>query len=131
MKAIKICTLAMALAFAGMMISGSANAAPVPRSSPAWALQNQQPTTQQQQTPEQAQPNDQGQQAAAESFTGKIMRKHGKYVLYVPASKMTYKLSDQSEARQFKGQTVTVQGALDSSTHTINVSNIQPASSSH
>lgn len=77
-------------------------------------------------TTPQAEPNTQGEQAA-QFFVGKVKKQHGEYVLYVPVSRTTYKLSNQSEAEQFKGKNVKVQGTLDSSSNTINVTSIQPA----
>ncbi|MGH9440231.1 MAG: DUF5818 domain-containing protein [Terriglobia bacterium] len=141
MRIVKICSLAMALAFAGMMVSSAASAAPARSASPAWALQNQQPATPQHATPQQsnpdqsaqqpqASPNDQGPAASAQLFVGKITQQSGQYVLYVAASRTTYQLDDQAKAKQFVGQDVKVQGVLDASSNTIKVSDIQPASSS-
>ncbi|MGH9450525.1 MAG: DUF5818 domain-containing protein [Terriglobia bacterium] len=136
MRIVKICSLAMALAFAGMMVSSAASAAPARNASPAWALQNQQPATPQQSNPDQsaqqpqASPNGQGPAASAQLFVGKINQQSGQYVLYVAASRTTYQLDDQAKAKQFVGQDVKVQGVLDASSNTIKVSDIQPASSS-
>lgn len=127
MKTIKLCALAVALSFAATMaITPNATAASTGSRSNMVALQGQQPATPQQTTPQQAEPGSQAQQA--QSFTGTIKNANGEYVLYVPASRTAYKLDDQSKAKQFEGQTVTVQGVLDSSTNTIKVSDIQPAS---
>lgn len=127
MKTIKLFALAVALAFAATMaITPNASAASAGSRSNVVALQGQQPATPQQTTPQQAEPGSQAQQA--QSFTGTIKNANGEYVLYVPASRTAYKLDDQSKAKQFEGQTVTVQGVLDSSTNTIKVSDIQPAS---
>lgn len=129
MKAIKLFALAVALAFAATMaITPNATAASAGSRSNVVALQGQQPATPQQTTPQQAEPGAQGQQAQAQTFTGTIKSANGEYVLYVPASRTAYKLDDQSKAKQFEGQTVTVQGVLDSNTNTIKVSAIQPAS---
>ncbi|MGH9440066.1 MAG: DUF5818 domain-containing protein [Terriglobia bacterium] len=49
-------------------------------------------------------------------------------MLYVAASRTTYKLDDQAKAKQFNGQDVKVQGVLDASSNTIKVADIQPAS---
>lgn len=130
MKVIKLFAVALALAFAATMaITPNATAASAGSRSGVVALQGQQPATPQQNTPQQAEPGSQGQQSQqAQSFTGTIKNANGEYVLYVPASRTAYKLDDQSKAKQFEGQTVTVQGTLDSSTNTIKVSDIQPAS---
>ena len=138
MRTIKVCALVMTLAFAGMMISSTASAASARSRSTAWTLQDQQPATPQQATPQQpaqdqstpqeAAPNAQGQEPTAQLFAGKITQQNGEYVLYVAASKTTYKLDDQAKAKQFNGQDVKVQGVLDASSNTIKVADIQPAS---
>jgi hypothetical protein len=60
------------------------------------------------------------------SFTGTVVKAAGKYVL--KTSDMNYQLDDQHKAKQFVGQQVKVSGSLDSSTSTIHVSDISPAS---
>jgi hypothetical protein len=49
-------------------------------------------------------------------------------MLYSPAKKTAYKLDDQSQAQQFAGQDVSVEGTLDRSTKTIHVDKIVGAS---
>lgn len=91
----------------------------------------QQATPQQgQQEQEPGMANQQAQGEQAQAFTGKVVKRHGKYELYLPASRTSYKLSDQSQAKQFKGQTVTVQGTLNANSNTIEVTSIQPATAS-
>lgn len=51
-----------------------------------------------------------------------------KFVLYNPARKTAYVLDDQSQAKEFAGQNVKVEGTLDRSTHTIHVDKIAGAS---
>ena len=51
-------------------------------------------------------------------------RRYG-YVLYNPASRKVYKLSDQELARDYPNQKVKVKGRLDKNTETINVSSIE------
>jgi len=60
------------------------------------------------------------------SFTGTVVKAGGKYVL--KTSDMNYQLDDQKKAKQFVGQQVKVSGTLDSSTSTIHISDISPAS---
>jgi lipopolysaccharide export system protein LptA len=84
---------------------------------------SQQPTAQQP-----AQPGGQDQQQA-QTFTGKIAKSKGSYVLSDEANKVSYKLDDQDKAKQFEGKNVKVTGTLDASSNTIHVSDIQPASS--
>jgi hypothetical protein len=52
----------------------------------------------------------------------------GSFVLYNPANKMVYQLSDQSKAQQFAGEKVKVTGTYDAASKTINLTKIQPAS---
>ena len=48
------------------------------------------------------------------------------YVLYVPATKKIYKLSDQERSAELAAKKVRIKGALDKSTQTIYVSSIEP-----
>ena len=50
------------------------------------------------------------------------------YVLYNPATKKIYRLSDQEQAADFAAKKVKVKGSLDSATQVITVRSIQPAS---
>jgi hypothetical protein len=52
-------------------------------------------------------------------------RRYG-YVLYVPATKKIYKLSDQERPAELAAKKVRIKGALDKSTQTIFVSSIEP-----
>ena len=52
----------------------------------------------------------------------------GKFVLYDPATKMTYQLDDQKKPEQYAGDKVKITGKYDSSTKTIHVADIEPAS---
>jgi len=64
--------------------------------------------------------------ATASSFTGKVVKAAGKYVL--KSDGMNYQLDDQEKAKKFAGKQVTVNGDLDKSTSTIHVTDIAPAS---
>jgi len=66
------------------------------------------------------------QTSQGSSFTGTVVKAGGKYVL--KTSDMNYQLDDQKKAKQFVGQQVKVSGTLDSSTSTIHISDISPAS---
>jgi hypothetical protein len=52
----------------------------------------------------------------------------GSFVLYNPANKTVYQLSDQAKAEQFAGDKVKVTGTYDQASKTIHLINIQPAS---
>jgi hypothetical protein len=49
------------------------------------------------------------------------------YVLYNPATKKVYRLSDQTQSAMFAAKKVKVKGSLDKATQTINVRTIEPA----
>jgi len=81
------------------------------------------------------QPDGQGQQAKpqsdpqtqptqTQSFTGKIVKDGGKYVLKV-ASNNTYQLDEQGGVKQYEGQEVRVIGNLDKDSNTIRVVKIE------
>ena len=92
---------------------------------PARPSSAQQPQTQQDPA---APPSTMRQAANTETFTGKIANAGGKFVLRDNATKMTYALDDQSQAKKFDGQNVKVTGTLDAQTNTIRVSAIEPES---
>lgn len=75
-----------------------------------------------------APPSTMSQAADTQVFTGKIAKAGGKYVLKDNATKMTYSLDDQSQAKKFEGQNVKVTGMLDAQSNTIHVSVIEPGS---
>ena len=52
------------------------------------------------------------------------------YVLYDPSNKTTFQLSDQDKVKQYAGQSVTVNGNLDTSSKTITVATIAPGNGS-
>jgi len=52
-------------------------------------------------------------------------RRYG-YVLYIPATKKIYKLSDQERPAELAAKKVKIKGALDKATQTIYVSSIEP-----
>jgi uncharacterized protein YdeI (BOF family) len=87
----------------------------------------QQPQTQGQEDPA-AQSSTMSQGAETQVFSGKIARASGKYVLKDNATKMTYMLDDQTQAKKFEGQSVKVTGMLDAQSNTIHVSLIEPGS---
>ena len=52
----------------------------------------------------------------------------GSFVLYNPANKTVYQLSDQTKAQPFAGDKVKVTGVYDQASKTITVTKVQPAS---
>ena len=69
----------------------------------------------------------QKQPAAAQSFTGTIVKSGDTYVLKT-SDNMTYQLDDQSRAKDYEGKQVQVTGSLDSSNNTIKVQDIKSSS---
>jgi hypothetical protein len=65
---------------------------------------------------------------AAQTFTGKIAKAGGKYVLKDSSSSHSYVLDDQTRAKEYEGKTVKVTGKLDVASNTIVVSAIEAAS---
>lgn len=85
------------------------------------AQQNgQQPDQPQAQPPQTGTPQSQ-------SFSGKIVKEKGQFVLKNDSAKTTYMLDNQDKARQFEGKQVMVTGTLDTASNTIHVTDIKPA----
>ncbi len=63
--------------------------------------------------------------SASRIFTGEIMEKRGKYVLYDTAHKTTYRLDDPDKAKAFARQKVTVSGTYSRADKIIHVQNIE------
>lgn len=64
----------------------------------------------------------------AQTFTGRVAKSGGKYILKDTATSTSYTLDDQDRAKQFEGKTVKVTGKLDASSNTIRVASIEPGS---
>lgn len=94
---------------------------PAPQPLPPRDAQVPQPDQQDQQSSDRQSPPD---QAPTQSFTGKIMKDGGKYVLKV-ASNTTYELENQGDVAPFENQTVKVIGNLDTGSNTIRVVKIE------
>jgi len=95
---------------------------------PRLNAQQDRPVAQQQQPDTSRQPSTMNQTSDPQTFTGKIAKSGGKFVLKDNASKSTYVLDDQDKAKQFEGQVVQVTGTLDAQTNTIRISSIAPES---
>ena len=87
--------------------------------------QRSQPSTRQDPA---AQSNTMSEGAETQVFSGRIAKAGSKYVLKDSATKMTYSLDDQSQAKKFEGHSVKVTGMLDAQSNTIHVSLIEPGS---
>lgn len=64
----------------------------------------------------------------SETFTGKVAKLGGKYVLKDDTTRTAYTLDDQDRAKQFDGKMVKVTGRLDASSNIIRVATIEPGS---
>ena len=64
----------------------------------------------------------------AKECTIACVKSGGKYALYDPAAKRAYQLDNQKKVRDYAGQKVTITGSYDSTSDSIQVKNIQPAS---
>jgi hypothetical protein len=62
----------------------------------------------------------------AKTFSGRIAKENGEIVLKDPVTKVSYRLSDQSKAKQYVGKQVKVTGKLDLNSNTIQVNVIEP-----
>jgi lipopolysaccharide export system protein LptA len=94
----------------------------------AFAQQDQpaQPSPNEPQTQSSPAPDTSADTQAPKSFSGTVVKMQKQYVLKTDTA--TYKLDDQTKAKQFSGKQVTVSGTLDQSTSMIRVSDIEPAS---
>jgi len=125
---IKSCLLSVALIAVTMPALGQGSNKQMPDPQQDQYPQTQQPPTQT--PPAETSPGAQtstGSQTAEQSFQGMISESQGSYVLK-ESTGTTYQLDDQKKAKDFSGQSVKVTGTLDSSTNTIRVSSISPAS---
>lgn len=64
----------------------------------------------------------------SQTFTGKVTKSGGKYVLKDDTTRTSYALDDQDQAKQFDGKLVKVTGRLDASSNIIRVALIEPGS---
>jgi hypothetical protein len=64
----------------------------------------------------------------AKTFSGRIVKENGEVVLKDPVTKISYKLSNQTKAKQYVGKQVKVTGKLDTNSNTIQVGGIEPLS---
>ena len=110
---------ALALAIAMFALQSTVVALQDPASSPS-AQQERDPAA----APSTAMP----QASDTQTFTGKIAKAGGKYVLKDMTNKMTYLLDDQEKAKEFEGKSVKVTGMLDTRSNTIRVAAIEPGS---
>jgi hypothetical protein len=95
---------------------------PAPQPLPPRDTPLPQPDPQDQQAKQPADP--QNQQTPTQSFTGKIVKDGGRYVLKVSSSS-TYQLDSRGDVKQYENQDVKVIGNLDSTSNTIRVVKIE------
>jgi hypothetical protein len=97
-------------------------------SAPASRQQSEAATPQQQQNDAQTPPASDTMTHEATAFSGRITKEDGKLVLKDPVTKVSYKLDDQTKAKQYAGKNVKVSGKLDMNSNTIQVDSIEPLS---
>jgi cytoskeletal protein RodZ len=131
---IRVCALGAAMVALTIPAFGQENNKQMPPDP-----QTQQPSTQpsttqpstapqtESQTPSTATSSSSSAPSAEQTFQGTISQSQNGYILKDSAG-VTYQLDDQKKAKDFSGQNVKVTGTLDSSTNTIRVSAISPAS---
>lgn len=95
---------------------------PTPQPLPPRDTPLPQPDPQDQQAKPPADPHN--QQTPTQSFTGKIVKDGGRYVLKV-SSNRTYQLDAQGDVKQYENQDVKVIGNLDSTSNTIRIVKIE------
>src|SRR3984893_4976851 len=94
---------------------------PAPQPLPPRDTPLPQPGPQDQQSKPPANPQD---QTPTQSFTGKIVKDGGKFVLKV-ASNTTYQLDGQDSLKQYENQEVKIVGSLDTGSNTIRIVKIE------
>jgi hypothetical protein len=123
-------TMALAMALSTVSLAQQDQSAQPSTQQPTSDTQNgQQPSADQQGAQQPSSPDQDSSSMPtnqSSSFTGTVVKAGGKYVL--KTSDANYQLDDQQKAKKFVGQQVKVSGTLDSSTSTIRVSDISPAS---
>jgi hypothetical protein len=67
------------------------------------------------------------EQTDMKTFSGKISRNIGKYVLEDLIEKTSYILDDQKSAKKYEGKTVVITGTLDSLSNIIHIQKIATA----
>jgi Protein of unknown function (DUF5818) len=97
---------------------------PAPQPLPPRDTPIPQPDQQGQQAQPPADPQNPNQQSPTQTFTGKIVKDGGKYVLKV-ASNSSYQLDAQGDVKQYENQDVKVIGNLDTVSNTIRVVKIE------
>ena len=112
----------LAVALGAPSYAQQADQDPAPASRPAAT------TPQQQQNDAQTPPTGDTMTHEATTFSGKITKEDGKLVLKDPVTKVSYKLDDQTQAKQYVGKSVKVSGKLDMNSNTIQVDSIEPLS---
>ena len=78
------------------------------------------------QSQSQSQEPTQGQEQA-KTFTGKVTKSNGRYVLEDLSMNSTYYLDDTKAAQKYDGKNVKVTGTLDAANNTIHVQKIEAA----
>lgn len=78
-------------------------------------------------TPQSQSPAQSQTQEQAKTFTGKVTKSNGRYVLEDLSMNSTYYLDDTKSAQKYEGKNVKVTGTLDAANNTIHVQKIEAA----
>ena len=68
---------------------------------------------------------------SSRTFTGKIKRKHNRFILDDSSADKNFEIDDQDAAAQFEGKNVTMRGILDSNTNTIRLEQLEGGQTEH
>jgi lipopolysaccharide export system protein LptA len=111
-----ILSILLAAALVSLAAAADLPQGPAHHSHTAVTLQSQS----QSQFPRQSQTQEQ-----AKTFTGKVTKSNGRYVLEDETMNSTYYLDDTKSAQKYEGKNVKVTGTLDSANNTIHVQKIE------
>lgn len=101
----------------------------VAQQTPSTSQQTPSSSAQSSSTPQQSQTNATTPGESARSFEGKISKSGDQYVLQDNATSTSYKLDDQSKAKEYEGKNVKVMATMDPSSNTLHVVDITPSES--
>jgi hypothetical protein len=121
-------SMAAALILLVVAIGGSSYAQQADQDPAPASRQQSEAATPQQQNDAQTPPASDTMTHEETAYSGRITKENGELVLKDPVTKVSYKLNDQTKAKQYAGKNVKVSGKLDLNSNTIQVYSIEPLS---
>lgn len=112
-----ILSTVLAVALLPLVAAADIPQSPVPHTPTVMTLQTQ--------SPYQSQTQSQSEQS--KTFTGKVTKSNGRFVLEDLTMNSTYYLDDSKDAQKYEGKNVKVTGTLDAANNTIHVQKIEAA----